>query len=367
MNARGVVRPESASPRVIPRRRVPPAGVRFMPGGRVAVQCCLRQLEIWDLAMATPTLEQTVPLPGRVTDWAPLPDGEHFLVGLLEGGLRLVDRDGKDVHAFELAPAAARFLGAEPCGLFTVHSSGSGAERTETVQEHASYGTPCEVAVAADGGIAAAAYGQSFVLVWCLRSGRLLACLGYDRPGGAGNFYRTAISPDGCRVLARDAHGLLRTWDWRWAQEVGSFRVGIEEAVWDGAPVYGNVRGCGVSGPLTFAGTTRIVAAGGERIEVFAAPTGDRLHSWVAHGMLHPIMGEHPGLPRVLTLRASLDGRRVLSVGVDASVRVWHVATGEELWSAVPDPCCMDWADLAPDGRHVVWTGCPGTRVYAIG
>ena len=46
---------------------------------------------------------------------------------------------------------------------------------------------------------------------------------------------------------------------------------------------------------------------------------------------------------------------------------MWHAATGEELWSAVPDPCCMDWADLSPDGRHVAWTGCPGTRAYSLG
>jgi WD40 repeat protein len=364
MTSRDAVRPESA--RVIPRRSVPPSGVRFLPGGRVAVLCCLGQLEIWDLAMATPTLERKVPLSGRVTDWAPLPDGERFVVGLLDGGLRLVDREGRKLHAFELEPTAARFLGAEPCGLWSTESSGSGKERTHTVREHAPYGTPCEISVDLEGDIAAAAYGQSFVLVWCLRSGRLLSCLGYDRPGHAEHIYRIAISPDGSRVLSRDAYGRLRTWDWRTGQEVGSFRVGIEDAAWDAPAGYGNVRGCGGAGPAIFAGGTRIVAAAGQRIEVFAARTGERLHSWVAHDLEHPIMGEHPGLPRVLALRASADGRRVLSVGVDASLRVWDVNTGAELWSTVPDPCCMDWADLSPDGRQVVWTGCPGTRVYSV-
>jgi hypothetical protein len=83
-------------------------------------------------------------------------------------------------------------------------------------------------------------------------------------------------------------------------------------------------------------------------------------------GCNHPIIGEYDRMPRIHDIRFSGDGSRVLTVGVDVTLRVRKVETGEQIWAARPAPCCVDWGDLSPDGRQALWVGCPGMRVFDL-
>ena len=124
----------------------------------------------------------------------------------------------------------------------------------------------------------------------------------------------------------------------------------------------------GGTGAISFTPDSEFVVAGdAEVVRVWSIRTGREGHPWVGHGATHPILGPYDGAPRISTIRFSAHGRRAMTVGVDSAIRVWDVPSGEEVWSSIPDPCCVDWADIAPDGRHVIWAGCPGMRLYAVG
>lgn len=349
--------------RKIDRSRRPPSGVRFLPGDGRAAILSGGPFEVWDLA--TGELSHWVDGAGRFA-WTVLPGvAERHLVGGKGGALRVVTGDSKVALELVLPPAAARFFSSEACGFWRHHQALTPNDRDE-FHDYAPYTVPCSAAVDASGRIAAVAYGQSFVLVWSLVDGRLLACLGYDRPAErAEHLYRTHISPDGATVLTRSADGRIHLWDWRSGRELRSFRVADEGeyAVHPDGPLPFCAGGVPPAVFLDPAG--HVAVAEGPTIGVYDA-VGERVGRWRGHGDLHPIMGEHLGLPRILDIRLSADARRMLSVGVDASLRVWDTHLGEELWSVTPDPCCSDWADLSSDGRRVIWTGCPGTRLYDV-
>ncbi|HSJ05158.1 MAG TPA: hypothetical protein VK936_00565, partial [Longimicrobiales bacterium] len=231
------------------------------------------------------------------------------------------------------------------------------------------YGTPSSIAISRDGAVAVAAYGQNFALVWDLASGDLLAALGRDDLDSIGSrIYRVDIAPDARDMLVRRADGEIQVWDWRERVVRGSIRVPPEDGPWqaDAARPVGAVTCGGGVGPAMFAGTGRWIAvAVANRVVVYDWPTGRQVNAWSGHQPHHPILGNHTGLPRILDLRVSADGHRALTVGVDASLRLWSVASGRQIWTDTPDVCCMDWGDLSADGRTVAWTGCPGTRLYS--
>ncbi len=203
-------------------------------------------------------------------------------------------------------------------------------------------------------------------------TGRLRAVLGREEPGeGPRRIYRVAWSPDGRCVMTRDDRGTIKLWD----VETRGERLSVE-APHDPRPT-GVDRPDDMPAALSFAGgigaiaftpDSRHLAAGdGEVIRLWSAGTGRQTGTFVGHGAMHPILGRYEGAPRIRHVGFSASGQRALTVGVDSALRVWDVPSGQEIWSTVPDRCCIDLGDISPDGRYAVWAGCPGVRVYEVG
>lgn len=343
--------------RDLQRRGMPPSDVRFIPGGDRCAILAGRCIEVWDVAAGR--LCHTVRHGQYPTGaWAALAD-EQFLLGVPRDGLRLVDAQGSTVRRFDLPAAAARFLGGERGGFE------GPARGAEGMLEYPAYSIPCSIATDAEGAIAAVAYGQQFALVWNVATAELVACLGFDRGAGPGErVYRTDVSPDGRTVLTRSACGRLRTWDWQSAREVGHFGVATDPPPRERGPLM--VAGVAGVGPAVLVqGGASVAVAAGARVHLYAVDGGAHLGTWVGHGDEHPIL-ERADLPRICEIRTACEGRRAVTAGVDGSLRLWDVGACEQVWTVTPDPCCFDGVDVSADGTRIVWTGCPGTRLYSL-
>lgn len=378
------------------RTAMPPTGVRFLPpGDRVATLTFFR-LELWDAAHGAAIGVVQLPRDSEVTDaWAITPVGDHLLVGIEGGGLRRLDFAGCEVRRFQLDAAAAAYFSAEDPGLGTRVSRldpptdlspAAPCEQggqvgtplngtwTDLSEAYPPYATACALDFAPDARHFVAAYGQAYALVWDVASGALTGVLG-GGPASARppRIYRAVWSPDGAHLLTADDQGGLRCWVAATGRELWRRRV----AATAGAerPDYSSSGFCGGVGAIAFAAEPAGEHETGDPVLVYAA-SGPRVRRWtrsghelpplVGHGTEHPMLGETEGAPAIADIRVSVDGRRVLTVGRDATLRVWDAARGREVWWETPEPCCGDYGDLSPDGRRVAWAACPGARVYHV-
>ena len=338
-------------PRTFDRTGLPPGGIHFLPpsGDALAVGR-YGKIEIWDVRTAerraTVVPPADFPFGSR---WAVLPGGGAFVLAGRDGSLAIVDEAGRLLQRVDLTPAARRYLDTAPAAAAT---------------EGFDYGRVSSLALSPDGCAAVVACRAAYALVWDLASATLRSCLGPESLQEPPVLIDQAgWSPDGRTLFTRDTGGHIRLWDTDRGIELRAIRTHEDDrqpgflAQQHGWPLFGAVA-------FTPDGT-RLTVGDGPVIRFFAVDSGRELAAWAAHTSNQPIMGELP-VPPIHELHFSAHGDRLLTVGRDAKLRLWHPDSGAELWWAVPDPCCIDFADLAPDGRHVAWAACPGMRVYRV-
>lgn len=350
----------------------PTYGVRFAAEGKSIVIPTLLGIELRDARSGA--RRRLISLPKKFASpaaWTVSSSGDWILWGAEDGGVRLIDLSGRELLELALLPDAQKLLFAESPGLGSFVASYGADGMVDHSKRHPSYRTACNVAVSANGKIAVAAYGQAYALVWDLTSGTLRHCLGEEgSPENPTRIYRVALSPNGSYVATRDNANLVRIWDVDQAVEILRIRTREDphaDAVDRPRDMPSVVAFCGGLGALQFTPDSKsLVIADEVTVRVLDIVTSVEQSPWVGHSDTHPILGEYRGAPRIHDIRFSLDGQRALTVGVDATLRVWDVPRGEEIWAIQPDPCCIDWADLSPDGGYVVWAACPGAFLYGL-
>lgn len=358
------------------RKGLPPCGVRFLSNPERAVVYGLESFEIWDLQSGEVARELRL---GTGSDapyaWAVMPEEDQLIVVEGDGGPRVLDLDGTDVVRCRLPSDAEVFLGGETSGLAsfgaTTHPDGT-YEDLGTL--YRPYSKACSIAVSSGGDAALVAYGQAYALFWDLEAASLGYLLGHQKTGEElDRIYRVALSPDGQLAATLHSETGLRIWELPAGKEVA--RVGLAAPTAVGSSSRGDrprdmplaLATGGGMGALAFSpDSASIAVADGARVRRYDLKTGNEMAVWVGHKSLHPILSEYLDMPRIHDIRFSGDGRRGLTVGVDSWLRVWDVESGRELWKTRPDPCCVDWADLASDGRSAIWVGCPGLRLFNV-
>lgn len=380
-------------------RRVTPVAIRFVDGGRRVAVVTYRRIECWDARTAEPDGAIAIPeVAGSSRVWAPLPGGGGLLWAGRGTGLHVLDLDGCVVRRLELPEGAAAYLRSEaasdvdgaradcapanpgseaasdpgPAGGASAPAEPdpSAAPSAPPVRragvDEVSYRTALGIAVSPDGTAAVAAYGAPFALVWDLRTGELLRLLGEERFGDA----RTSIhavdwSADGRFIVTRDDGHRLRIWDSVSAREAMRIRT-ADDATEDRSRAPGLDYWTGVGAVALTPDGSRVAMGDHTRVRVFEVGRGREVACWRGHSPLHPIYGDTDFGPRIHCIRFDAAGRRALTVGIDGSLRVWDVASGTGIWTATPDPCCIAWGDISPDGSAVAWAACSGMRVYPL-
>jgi hypothetical protein len=329
-----------------------PMGVRFLPcGTRIAV-LTHGPVQVFDARTAG--LVQSVSRSGTPSS-APSPVvsvGTCVVAGSAPGGWELVAAGAEGPGDFAVPDRALAYLSAEPAGMSDVA---------------APYSRPAAVALSPDGGMLAAVFGQAWLLLWDVRSRRLIRLIGDERPArNPPRLFRVAFSPGGDKLLTRDDAHRIRVWSVADGRRIGEVALGPQPHAagarrpgtrWDRAGV----------GPAVFGNDdARIHAADGLVIRTVDWRRGYDVNAWHGHVADHPILTGDRGNSAVSDIRVAARSSRVLSVGNDATLRVWDSRTGRSIWSVQPDPCCGDWGDISPDGRYVAWAACPGVRLYAL-
>jgi WD40 repeat protein len=356
-----------------PRRGAPPSGVRFMADrGPVAVAAS-RSIELWSID----SLSRVGTIEGPDEDgcggvWAISPRGQSIVWGGPDKDLRVMNFTGTQIGRLQPSRDAIAYLGEESSGL---GRSGGVTEADGTYRDlsrrFTAYRTACSLAFSPEGTRLVAAYGQAYALVWDIPTGRLVWCLGHETLNGPPTgIYRVAWSGDARWIATVDNARTLRVWETDTGREVRAMR--LREHPGEGIPdrpasPYSTVMFAGGVGPVAFVpGSGRIAVADGPVVRTWDLDSDHESPPWQGHETSHPIFGPYPDAPRIHDLRFSEDGRRALTVGMDATIRAWDVPSGSAVWAIRPNPCCVDWADLSPDGRLVVWAACPGMRLYSL-
>jgi WD40 repeat protein len=345
--------------------------VRFLPSGDTFAHVGLST--IWFRNAVTGAIEHELTVPkgaGSLGAWAVSPRGDRILWGSTDTGLHLFDLSGRLLRRLTLPKEAERFLTDESPGLGSfveiIHADGTCEDLSI---RYPAYLAACDVTFSPDGTMCAAAHGQVYATLWDLEDGRLRCLLGREEHDRRHARIRSvAWAPDGGTVMTRDDRGVVRLWDVETREEVlrvegriGPRPAGVDSP--DDMPAStGALAGLGA---IAFTPDSRHVAAGdGEVVRLWRVGTGREAATWVGHGARHWGL-DYP--PRILAIRFSADGERALTIGVDSALRVWDVPSGTELWSVIPPACCVEQADINPEGRRVIWAGCRGMRMYEVG
>jgi serine/threonine protein kinase len=272
------------------------------------------------------------------TDWVMSvrfsPDGERLVSAGRDGTLRIWSpSDGREIRLLRIGGDGVRTVAFTPDGRHLVAGCRDGSVRVWTAdgkkefwQWEAHTGPVESLAVTPDGRRILTGGQDQSMRLWALDSGRLTRRIGgqvMERHWDA--VLSVAILPDGTRAVSGSRDLTMRLWDLETGRELRAFR-GARSAV-----------ACVVASPD---GSSAL--SGG----------GNRLRLWPLSGGEARLFNGHEGT--VLALAISPDGRFAASGSEDTTVRLWDVATGQQVHTfANGHQGAVQSVAFSPDGRRL--------------
>jgi WD40 repeat protein/serine/threonine protein kinase len=336
--------------RTIPWPKEPLMAVAFSPDGRLLAAAGGHRLRVWDVASGQEVFTYQSQK-GQALALAFSPDGRRLVSGDLDlavkvwdlatGKERLVLSGGCSALAFSpdgLRLAAGSVPGRVPGGGPVRVWDTASSEELHSLGGHVG-GVRC-AALSPDGRRVASGGGDHVVRLWDLETWQPLRAF----PGHTAAVSAVAFSPDG-RLLASGAGefgkwGEVRIWDLASGQELHHF-PGLPDQV-------SKVAFSPDGGRLVSVGTDGTV-------KVWATATGPEVQTCKLP------------LPLVRGVAFSPDGRLLACAGRDSRVRLWDLAGGREV-RPLTGHAARDLTAVAfsPDGRRLVSAGDDSVRLWDV-
>ena len=165
--------------------------------------------------------------------------------------------------------------------------------------------------------------------------------------GHTASVWGAVLLPDGKRAVTGSWDGTIRVWDIETGQQIGAFR-----------DVPDRVR-C-----LALSPDGKLIAAG--HFSTDDGPATVRI--WDVEKSTQVRVFEGHTKP-VVSVAFSADGKTLLSSSFDGTARLWEPATGRELGKLVGAPLKLEFAAFTPDAKHVFACGDgnnPTVRVWNV-
>ena len=318
----------------------------FGPGGTVLTAGVDKLARVWDTKTTPPVMRVEFSHPSVVSAARFSPDGSRVVTARADGAVRVWSADGKVVaelvgHTEEVLAAAF-----SPDGRRVVSGGKDATVRVWDVARRAElfalkghWGEVHAVAFSPDGSRVVSAALDGTAGLWdALHGGESLPLTGFDKPVTAVGF-----AAGGTRVAAV-ADGVTRWWDLATGAEVAAGPGDVGPAPAPGTARHGTrTLTLRPDGAVEVSDAGRVIdpfVLDGHEEPVHAAvfdPTGARIATaakadatvrvWdAAHGTALLVLRGHRAEVRVVAWSA--DGRRLVSGGIDGSVRVWTATPG---------------------------------------
>jgi WD40 repeat protein len=219
------------------------------------------------------------------------------------------------------------------------------------------------VAVTPDVRRAVSASEDQTLRVWDLETGRQLAYL----TGHEGRVNAVVVTTDGRRAVSASDDGTLRVWDLAAGEEMVVLG-GHEDVVGGGDLFFKPAAARVLAVAVTPDGRRAVSGSSDGMLHVWDLETGGQVAVWRGHEDKEPAVGRVPAVAAsVLAVAVTPDGQRAVSASDDGTLRVWDLASGEEVAVLRGHGDRVRTVAVTPDERHVVSGSDDGTlRVWDI-
>ena len=331
-------------------------------------------------------VEATLPFPKAIFSLALSPRGDRLAVGCRDGDVHVIDlakrrelaevqaeREGIPCFRVAFSPDGGSLATGGVSGLVQLWDAETGRHGL-TLAGHT--GLISALVFTPDGKRLATASQDASIRLWDTASGAIQ----HVWRGMRTSIYSAALSPDGSRLVAGGEDGSIRLWDIDTRQALAHLRghtAGVTGVAFapDGQTLYsGSVDGTVKAWDLSPRQDPNILTAskatvggiafshGGKTLAI--ADCSDysiRLWDLAAHRWIEPRLRGHEGFTTNVSF--SPDDRLLVSAGFDEHLRLWDVATRQQV-AALPEEGYLNACGFSPDGRFIAAGGLPWNGIH---